>query len=99
MSWLSDPPRPLGLSLGSYRVGGVALSVNWDAELRLLEWQMWAGPEDEFDDEANGDPDSCEGEEDEAGFDDDPFGVEPLFEEDDGFDDAEGSEDDEDEEC
>lgn len=48
------------------------------------------GPEDDFDDETNGDPDSLLGEEDESGFDEfasdhpDPF-VEP----DDGFDDAE----------
>lgn len=31
------------------------------------------GPEDEFDDSANGDPDSLNGEEDESGFDDMPL--------------------------
>ena len=56
------------------------------------------GPLDLFDDEANGDPDSLTGEEDESGFDDDPFGPEAAFYADDGFDDAGPGDDDEDEE-
>ena len=32
---------------------------------------LWLGPEDEFDDAANGDPDSMFGEDDEEGFDED----------------------------
>lgn len=56
------------------------------------------GPEDEFDDETNGDPDSLVGEEDEMGFNEMVRWPEPLFAEDDGFDDADLGEDDEDEE-
>jgi hypothetical protein len=56
------------------------------------------GPEDEFDDETNGDPDSVVGEEDERGFDDGPDEPDELFAEDDGFDDAEASEDEGDDE-
>ena len=53
------------------------------------------GPEDCFDDETNGDPDSTVGEEDESGFDEmSDYPDEPL--DDDGFDDAEADEDDED---
>lgn len=54
------------------------------------------GPEDEFDDETNGDPDSTVGEEDESGFDEMWDWGSPAFDEDDGFDDAEADEDDED---
>lgn len=35
------------------------------------------GPEDDIDVAVNGDPDSTLGEDDEAGFDDDPYGEEP----------------------
>ena len=51
------------------------------------------GPDDEFDEETNGDPSSTLGEEAECGFDDSQDEPEPLFVEDDGFDDAEGDED------
>lgn len=52
-----------------------------------------SGPEDEFDAEANGDPDSLTGEEDESGFDE--FAGDQPEEAglDDGFDDAEGGDD------
>lgn len=53
------------------------------------------GPEDEFDDEANGDPDSLVGDDDEGGFEElAGWPDEPLI--DDGFEDAEEAEDDED---
>lgn len=66
--------------------------MNWDRELDREVCRI-AGPEDESDDEVNGDPDSTLGEEDESGFDDGPDEPEPLFVDDDGFDDAEGAED------
>ncbi len=69
--------------------------MNWDFELDAHVRRI-AGPEDEPDDEVNGDPDSTLGEDDERGFDDGPDEPEPLFADDDGFDDAEGEEDDED---
>ena len=78
--------------------------MNWDRELDR-EVRRIAGPEDESDDEVNGDPDSRVGEEDESGFDDGPDEPEPLFVDDDGLDDAEGSDDedteieDEEEDC
>ena len=78
--------------------------MNWDRELDR-EVRRIAGPEDESDDEVNGDPDSMVGEEDESGFDDGPDEPEPLFVDDDGLDDAEGSDDedteieDEEEDC
>lgn len=52
------------------------------------------GPEDEPDEEVNGDPDSTLGEDDEEGYDEMADFAEWLVVEDDGFDDAEGSEDD-----
>ena len=68
--------------------------MTWDRRLDAAVSRV-TGPEDEVDEEVNGDPDSTLGEDDEEGFDDDPFGVEPLFVEDDGLDDAEGEDDDE----
>jgi hypothetical protein len=56
----------------------------------------YPGPEDEPDDEVNW-PDSTLGDDDEEGFDDGPDEPEPLFAEDDGFEDVEiEKEDDED---
>ena len=51
------------------------------------------GPDDEPDVEVNGDTDSTVGEEAGCVFDDTPDEPEPLFAEDDGFDDAGGEED------
>ena len=63
-------------------------------ELERAERAVWAGPEDEFDDETNGDPDSLLGEEDESGYEEmSGYPDEPAI--DDGFDDAEGDEDEE----
>ena len=67
--------------------------MNWDRELDR-EVRRIAGPEDEADVEVNGDPDSTLGEEDEIGFDDGPDEPDPLFVDDDGFDDAEGDDED-----
>ena len=64
---------------------------NWNRVLSVMERQ--AGPEDEEDPEVN-DPLSSLGEDDDDGFDDDPWGAEPLFVNDHGFDDADGEEDD-----
>ena len=78
--------------------------MNWDRELDR-EVRRIAGPEDESDDEVNGDPDSMVGEEDESGFDDGPDEPEPLFVDEAGLDDAEGSDnedteiEDEEEDC
>ncbi len=55
-----------------------------------------SGPEDEFDDETSGDPDSLVGDEDESGFDEGPDQPDPLFVADDGFDDAEDSDQEDD---
>jgi hypothetical protein len=63
--------------------------VNWPRLLAALEREQ--GPEDEFDDEANGDPDSMLGEDDEEGFDELP--VENGWPD----DDEEGEDDEEDE--
>lgn len=52
------------------------------------------GPEDEPDEEVNGDPDSTLGEDDESGYDEMADFAEWQAFEDDGFDDAEGAEDD-----
>jgi hypothetical protein len=52
---------------------------------------MTSGPEDEFDDETNGDPDSLNGEEDEEGFDE--FGDDWPEEEEDDDDDDDSDED------
>ncbi len=71
--------------------------IDWPAELDRHVRRI-AGPEDEFDDETNGDPDSLLGEEDASGFDDGSNEPEPLFTEDDGFDDAAGEEEDDGEE-
>ena len=60
------------------------------------------GPDDERDVEVNGDPGSTLGEEAECVFDDTPDEPEPLFAEDDGYDDAEDDDDggeDDDDEC
>jgi hypothetical protein len=70
--------------------------MNWDRELDR-HVRMIAGPEDEADDEVNGDPDSTLGEEDERGFDGGPDEPDPLFVDDDGFDDAEGADEEDDE--
>jgi len=85
----------------------VSLSIRWLAEVvarRLVRQAIadYIGPDDEFDEEANGDPDSTLGEEAECVFDDTPDEPEPLFAEDDGYDDAEGDaeeEDDDTEDC
>ena len=71
--------------------------LRWPAELDRAERQVWAGPEDELDEEANGDPDSIVGEDGEEGFEEmagypDESGL------DDGFDDAGGGEDEDEEE-
>ena len=69
--------------------------IRWPMVLTAMEREA-SGPldEDDFESEANGDPDSLTGEEDETGFDDMPavywFDEMPT---DDGFDDAEGSDD------
>ncbi len=55
-----------------------------------------AGPLDELDEEANGDPGSTLGEDDDTGFDDDPWGAEPQVADDGGFDGAPMEDDDED---
>ena len=67
--------------------------LRWPLELDRAERAVWGGPEDEFDDEANGDPDSLTGEEDDEGFEEmadypDESGL------DDGFDDAGGEDED-----
>ena len=64
--------------------------IRWPVELDRAERAV--GPEDEFDEEANGDPSSTLGEDDDEGFEEmagypDESGL------DDGFDDAEGGED------
>ena len=70
--------------------------MNWDRELDAHVRRI-AGPEDEADDEVNGDPDSTLGEDDESGFDDGPDEPDPLFADDDGFDDAAESNEEDDE--
>lgn len=57
-----------------------------------------SGPEDEPDEEANGDPDSTIGDDDDMGFNEMVWWPEPLFAPDDGFDDDWDDEDAEDEE-
>ena len=66
--------------------------IDWPAELDR-EIARVCGSEDEADEELNGDPTSTLGEDDEEGFDDGPDEPEPLFVDDDGFEDAEGEED------
>lgn len=46
--------------------------IDWNHQLELMVGEV-CGPEDEFDLETNGDPDSLTGEEDESGFDDMPI--------------------------
>jgi hypothetical protein len=70
--------------------------MNWSLALDA-EVERIAGPFDESD-EVNHDPDSLLGEEDEGGFDDDSDGADPLFVEDEGFEDVEGEEGDDSEE-
>ena len=72
-------------------------------------WVRWwpgdplgKGPEDEFDDETNGDPDSLLGEEDESGFEEmadypDEAGLDEGFEDADVEDEGDDSEEEEDE--
>ena len=67
--------------------------TSWPLALAAEELRI-AGPEDEFDDETNGDPDSLLGEEDDDGYEEmADYPDEPMI--DDGFDDAEGDEDEE----
>lgn len=66
--------------------------MNWNAELDC-EVLVRFGPFDESD-EANHDPDSLAGEEDESGFDEMADSKEWATFDDDGFDDAGGEDDD-----
>lgn len=90
------------------------VNINWPAELERMERRQWCdssadsgGPEDEFDDEApleaNGDPDSLEGDEDERGFEEmadwpDESGLEGDFDPPEGEEDDDDPDDDGDEE-
>ena len=84
----------------------MTVNINWPAELARMERSQYAssvGPEDEFDDEANGDPDSLEGEEDESGFEEmsdwpDESGLEGDFDPPEGEEDDDDPDDDGDEE-
>ena len=61
--------------------------MDWPRELERMIRHV-CGPEDEFDPQVNGDPDSTVGEEDETGFDEMADWPEPDFEpEDDGDED------------
>lgn len=68
--------------------------MNWDRALDAAI-RRTIGPEDEVDLEVNSDPTSTLGEDDEEGFDEMVWFAEWQAFEDDGFEDAEGSEDDE----
>lgn len=79
--------------------------LRWPMDLARREREI--GPEDEFDDETNGDPDSLVGEEDDAGFEEmacyhdealDEDGFEDAGDDDDG-EDTEIDEEDDDEDC
>lgn len=74
----------------------------WPMLLSRMEREQ--GPEDEFDDELNGDPDSLVGEEDEEGFEEmadwpEEAGLEGDFDPPEGDDDEDGEDGEEEDEC
>lgn len=78
------------------------MPISWPAALDR-EVRRIAGPEDDFDDEANGNPDSMTGEDDEAGFEEmadypDETGLDDGFEDTEVEDEADDETEEEDDE-